>query len=172
MTDLSDTPVTPATLPVHIIGLSYISLYFKALGQAVDFYSQVFGQPNSVDEKQQIFGWHLGTTWLTLLPSKAGINTDGNPSNTEFAIQVSTPNEVDRLHSLLLQAGATSFMSPDDTSMYEAMRFSCVDDPFGARIDIYCQLNGMSEIGTEGRTFNQPFPKIRSSKTLRNKKEL
>ncbi len=28
-------------------------------------------------------------------------------------------------------------MSPADTKMYEPMRFACVDDPFGVRIDVY-----------------------------------
>jgi hypothetical protein len=26
---------------------------------------------------------------------------------------------------------------PEDTEMYEPMRFCCVDDPFGVRIDVY-----------------------------------
>jgi hypothetical protein len=29
--------------------------------------------------------------------------------------------------------------------MYEDMRFSCVDDPFGVRIDIYCPLDNLGE---------------------------
>ncbi len=29
-------------------------------------------------------------------------------------------------------------MPPDDTKIYEPMRFACVDDPFGVRIDVYC----------------------------------
>ena len=30
--------------------------------------------------------------------------------------------------------------TPEDTEMYEPMRFSCVDDPFGVRINVYCLI--------------------------------
>ena len=43
-------------------------------------------------------------------------------------------------HQLLINPGAKSCWAPEDTSMYEEMRFSCVDDPFGVRIDVYCPL--------------------------------
>ena len=33
-----------------------------------------------------------------------------------------------------------SYSKPTDTKMYEPMRFACVDDPFGVRVDIYCPL--------------------------------
>jgi uncharacterized glyoxalase superfamily protein PhnB len=62
----------------------------------------------------------------------------GNPRNTEFAIQLATPDEVDRLYGALITAGATFCRAPSDTRMYEPMRYCCVDDPFGVRIDVYC----------------------------------
>ncbi len=123
---------------VHIVGLSYVSLYFSDLDRAVAFHSAIFCPPTSVDDEKDIYGWRLGATWLTLLPSKIGTAPDGNPRNTEFAIQVSSPADVDRFYQELLQAGAKTCMPPDDTKMYEPMRFACVDDPFGVRIDVYC----------------------------------
>ena len=124
--------------PYQIVDLNYVSLYVNDIQNAIAFYSQVFGAPESVDERRMIFGWRMGATWLTVLPSPAGIQPASNPCNTEFAVQVSAVDEVDRLYQALIQAGAKVCMPPQDTAMYEPMRFSCVDDPFGVRIDIYC----------------------------------
>jgi len=93
-----------------------------------------------VDEDGKIYGWRMGTAWLTLFPSKEGTYKGSNPRNSEFAIQVSKPEEVDVLQQLLINAEAKSCWAPEDTSMYEEMRFSCIDDPFGVRIDVYCPL--------------------------------
>ena len=82
----------------------------------------------------------MGATWLTLSPSKEGTYKGSNPRNSEFAIRVLRPEEVDVLHQLLINAGAKSCWGPEDTSMVEEMRNSCVDDPFGVRIDVYCPL--------------------------------
>jgi predicted enzyme related to lactoylglutathione lyase len=124
----------------QIVGLNYVSLYIKAFQQAITFYSQVFGTPEFIDEQKEIYGWRMGTTWLTVFPSRVGTYHDSNPRNTEFAIQVSAVEQVDILHRALIAAGAQEFMPPEDTTMYEPMRFACVDDPFGVRIDIYCPL--------------------------------
>jgi uncharacterized glyoxalase superfamily protein PhnB len=127
--------------PYHIINLNYVSLYVKDFQEAIAFYSQVFGPPQNGAESEQIYGWRMGSTWLTLFPGKAGTSPDSNPRNTEFAIQVSVVEEVDLLHQALITAGAKNYMSPQDTTMYEPMRFACVDDPFGVRIDIYCPFS-------------------------------
>ena len=82
----------------------------------------------------------MGTTWLTVFPSRAGTDPAGNPRNAEFAVQVATPAEVDLLHTTLTAAGARTVMAPADTVMYEPMRYCCVDDPFGMRIDVYCPI--------------------------------
>lgn len=120
-----------------ILGLGYVSLYIHDFDEATRFYSEVFGPPE-YDEDEGVFGWRMGSTWLTVFPSKAGTNKESNPSNTEFAIHVSTPEEVDALYRRLIDLGASECMAPRDTKMYEPMRFGCVDDPFGARIDVYC----------------------------------
>ncbi len=124
----------------HIVGLAYVSLYYKDFDEAVAFYTRVFGEPLTVDDPGVIRGWHLGSTWLTLFPSKGGTRPDANPCNTEFAIQVSTPEEVDVLLQVLIGAGATPGWAAEDTEMYDPMRFGYVDDPFGVRIDVYCPL--------------------------------
>lgn len=100
----------------------------------------MFGAPENVDEAGQMYGGRTEATWLTLFPSKEGTYKGSNPRNSEFAIQVSRSEEVDALHQLLIKAGAKSCWAPEDTNMYEDMLFSCVDDPFGVRIDVYCLL--------------------------------
>jgi hypothetical protein len=93
-----------------------------------------------VDE-EDIYGWQFGNTWLTFFPASEGTHPGSNPRNTEFAIQVATPQEVDRLHAARSEAGARNVRTPEDTEMYVPMRFSAVDDPFGVRIDIICPFN-------------------------------
>lgn len=127
--------------PYEILDLNYVSLYIEDFSEAIEFYEQVFGPPETVDEAGGIYGWRMGATWLTLFPSEQGSYKGSNPRNAEFAIQVSKPEEVDVLYELLLNAGAKSCWAPEDTNMYEDMRFSCVDDPFGVRIDIYGLLD-------------------------------
>ena len=127
--------------PFQIVGLNYVSLYIKDFQVAIEFYSQVFGIPETADQEGQIYGWRMGSTWLTVFPSKTGTHKDSNPRNSEFAIQVSAPNQVDALNQALVDAGAKNCWTPEDTSMYEQMRFACVDDPFGVRIDVYCPLD-------------------------------
>jgi uncharacterized glyoxalase superfamily protein PhnB len=122
----------------RIVALNYVSLYVKDFSEAIAFYTQVFGAPESVAENGAIVGWRMGSTWLTVFPSSAGTARDSNPRNTEFAVQVAAVEDVDRLYGALIGAGAKECMAPKDTAMYEPMRFACVDDPFGVRIDIYC----------------------------------
>jgi catechol 2,3-dioxygenase-like lactoylglutathione lyase family enzyme len=124
----------------QVVGLHYVSLYMYDLDAAIAFYSAIFGPPESVDPEGMNYGWRMGSTWLTILPSSIGTAPESNPCNTEFAIQVSTAEEVDRLYQALVAAGAREFMAPADTTMYEPMRFACVDDPFGVRIDVYAVI--------------------------------
>ena len=124
----------------HIVGLAYISLYYRDFREAVAFYTRAFGAPLEVDDPGVIRGWHLGSTWLTLFPSKGGTKPDANPCNAEFAIQVATPEQVDVLLQVLVDAGATPGWAAEDTEMYDPMRFGYVDDPSGVRIDVYCPL--------------------------------
>ncbi len=129
------------TKPFKIIDLNFISLYFLDLDEAVTFYTKIFGPPDQVDAKDPHYGWELGATWLTLFESKFGTAAESNPHNTEFAIQVAEPAEVDRLHDALLAAGSKEIHTPEDTEMYVPMRYCCVDDPFGVRIDVYCLID-------------------------------
>ncbi|MBE0697234.1 MAG: hypothetical protein IH586_09945, partial [Anaerolineaceae bacterium] len=78
--------------------------------------------------------------WLEMAASQHGTGPGSNPRNTEFAVQVAAAEEVDALFLALIEAGAKQLMPPQDTTMYEAMRFACVDDPFGVRIDIICPI--------------------------------
>jgi catechol 2,3-dioxygenase-like lactoylglutathione lyase family enzyme len=120
-------------------GLRYPSFYIKDYDEAVAFYTTVLGPPGNDEER--IKGWHIGDTWLTLFPAEdLGHDPDANPRNAEFAIEVSAPDEVDRLYGTMLEAGATTCMAPGDTHMYEAMRFCAVDDPAGIRIDVFCLI--------------------------------
>jgi methionine synthase I (cobalamin-dependent) len=80
----------------------------------------------------------MGDTWLTFFSAEAAAYPGSNPRNAEFAIQVATPEEVDRLHAALITAGAKDIRTPEYTRMYVPMRFCCVEDPFGVRIDVLC----------------------------------
>jgi catechol 2,3-dioxygenase-like lactoylglutathione lyase family enzyme len=90
----------------QIVGLNYVSLYIEDFAAAIDFYERVFGPAENADEAGQIYGWWMGSTWLTVFPSRGGTHEGSNPRNVEFAIQVSTSGEVDALHQALITAGA------------------------------------------------------------------
>ena len=130
---------SPSVQPASC-SLAYVSLYFHAFEAAISFYTTVLGPPDTVTPDGNIQGWKFGNTWLTLFPSAIGTRPERNPANAEFAILVPRPDDVDRLHEALVDAGATTVMKPQDTWMYEPMRFCCVDDPFGARVDVLCPL--------------------------------
>ena len=77
-----------------------------------------------------------------IFPSdEGGTDPDGNARNAEVAIQVATPEQVDILFNAMIAAGAKSCWDPEDTEMYDKMRFSCVDDSVGIRVDIICPLS-------------------------------
>ncbi len=125
------------TQSVSFVGLGYVSIYVEDLANAVTFYDSVFGE-HAYQEGENTFGWKIGTTWLTMFGAASGSAKSGNPRGIEFAVQVATAGEVDALYERLIALGAVVCMSPQDTRMYEDMRFACVDDPFGVRIDVYC----------------------------------
>jgi catechol 2,3-dioxygenase-like lactoylglutathione lyase family enzyme len=139
MIEKQGTEVDFSSNPIKIIGINYVSLYVKDFEAAVEFYSRILNPPTY--EEKNTYGWKMGTTWLTLFPSKYGTSNGSNPCNAEFAIQVDTPKAVDKLYEKFLEAGARDYCPPEDTKMYESMRFVCVDDPFGMRIDIYCPIH-------------------------------
>ena len=127
-----------------IVTLNYVSLYFERFAEAVDFYTKVFGAPDQPEEDHGFGSWKMGSTWLTLFPSRMGVNPEGDPVNAEFGIQVQEPAQVDELSEILLENGAKLVMAPEDTWMYESMRFVALDDPFGVRIDVYCPIPGQN----------------------------
>lgn len=136
----ADTPdsVVENNRPFRIVDLNYVSLYAEDFSDALAFYTRVFGAPENAVENELTYGWRMGRTWMTLFPAAAGTVHGSNPRNAEFAVQVAAAEEVDALYGELIAAGAKNCMAPSDTEMYEPMRFACVDDPFGVRIDIYC----------------------------------
>jgi uncharacterized glyoxalase superfamily protein PhnB len=140
-TDVTIDQTPPSASPhrsFRIVGLGYVSLYFQDHDAAIAFYSQVLGPPEYSEDGDALRGWRMGATWLTVFAASAGSGKAGNPRNTEFAIRVTTSEEVDALFAQLVAAGAQVCMAPRDTTMYEPMRFACVDDPFGVRIDVWC----------------------------------
>ena len=136
----SNDSAQPVPRPFHIVDLNYVSLYVRDFEAAARFYRRVFGEPGDREDGGRQLGWRMGATWLTLFPGGVSGQPDANPRNAEFAVQVAAPEEVDALHAALLAAGATTMTVPCDTVMYQPMRFACVDDPFGTRIDVYCPL--------------------------------
>lgn len=126
----------------RIAGAAYPSFYVPDLAAAEAFYERILG-PTEFREGDQLVGFKLGATWLTLFPTKLGPHSDvEGPRNAEFAIEVKTPEDVDRLYERLLACGAKPLkgFAPTDTWMYRKMRFACVDDPFGIRVDVFCPL--------------------------------
>ena len=124
----------------NIVGLNYISLYPADHAAVLAYYTQIFGPLDREDLDDGVWGWQMGSTWLTIFPGKFGTNPEGNPQNIEFAIQVATPDEVNRLYHTFVAAGVKASQAPTDTVMYEPMRYAYVDDLFGVRIDIYCPI--------------------------------
>ncbi len=131
----------------NIIGLNYVTLYLADHAAALTYYAQVFGPLDRDDPDDGVWGWRMGSTWLTVFPGKYGTNPEGNPQNIEFAIQVATPDDVDNLYADFVAAGVKASRPPTDTVMYEPMRYAYVDDPFGVRIDIYCPISQDSTSG-------------------------
>jgi predicted enzyme related to lactoylglutathione lyase len=131
---------SPSAASFTIVDLNFMSVYVKDYDRAIEFYSSVFGVPSEAHDKSDHVGWQMGRTWFTVLPARGGLEKDRNPCNAEFAIQVSAVHEVDALFQVLIREGAKHCMPPEDTEMYDKMRFCCVDDPFGVRIDVYCPI--------------------------------
>jgi len=123
--------------PWRVVDLDYVSLYVEEFEKAVAFWTALFGPPE-LKEHATTLGWRMGATWLTLFPAAHGTAPGANPRNAEFAIRVEAPEQVDALHAALVDQGSKTVMKPQDTWMYENMRYCCVDDPFGVRIDVYC----------------------------------
>ena len=121
-----------------IAGVEYPSIYVDDMEAADAFFSAICG-PCPFTEPN-LKGWKLGDTWITVFPSKFGPQKGGDPTNTEFAIRVKTPEDVDRLFDRMVELGSTPYSKPEDTWMYKRMRFSCLDTPFGLRLDSLCPL--------------------------------
>lgn len=123
----------------EVAGLAYVTLYIEDYEKAVAYYTGVFGEPDC--KQAQFMGWAMGDTWLTVFPSKTGNAPGKNPRNMEFAVRVKAREQVDVLHARLVELGGVDKWTPEDTEMYDKMRFACVDDPFGVRIDVYCPIS-------------------------------
>jgi len=85
----------------EIVSLNYVSIYVKDVSEALEFYGAVFGKPTYQEDEGRINGFRMGNTWLTVFSSNQGTAPGKNPRNTEFAIQVKTPGQVDILHAAL-----------------------------------------------------------------------
>lgn len=136
-------PGVPAKLDrARATGLAYVSLYPQDYAATVAFYRAVLGEPDQTEathpEDGVLSAWRIGGTYLTIFPQD-GAPRPGTPAaNVEFAIVLDAPEAVDAWHAAFLAAGARECTAPVDTRMYEPMRFSCLDDPFGVRIDLCC----------------------------------
>jgi len=121
-----------------IDGVAYPSFYVEDMDEAGAFWSALLGPCNFTEGK--LLGWKLGDTWITIFPSEYGPHKGTGPRNTEFAIRMKTPEDVDRLFARMIELGSKEYSAPADTWMYSRMRFSCLDTPHGIRVDIICPL--------------------------------
>jgi catechol 2,3-dioxygenase-like lactoylglutathione lyase family enzyme len=135
--------VSTGSRPWRVVDLDYVSLYVEEFEKAVAFWTALFGPPE-FKEQETTLGWKMGATYLTLFPAAHGTVPGSNPRNAEFAIRVEAPGQVDALLEAMVEQGAKVVMGAQDTWMYEKMRYGCVDDPFGVRIDVYCPAGAAS----------------------------
>lgn len=112
-----------------------VTLYFEEYDAAIEYYSQVLGQPAYVEGKGTR-GWQVGSGWLTLLQGKSG-----GPRNVEVTFQMETPQEAERLQRAFIEAGGQG-PAPSDQLMYEPVRSCPVRDPFGTELLIISRLGG------------------------------
>lgn len=122
------------TSPAAVLGIAYPSFYFADLDRALTLYEAVFGP--AAYREEGLAGIRLGDTWLTLFgPERAPASGHG-PRNAEIGVRLARPADVDALHARFLERGARSVMAPQDTWMYEDLRYACLDDPLGIRWDL------------------------------------
>ncbi|MEN8242022.1 MAG: VOC family protein [Chloroflexota bacterium] len=114
-------------------GLFGATLYYQDYPAALAFYTEVLGPPAYI-EGEHTHSWTVGSTWLTLFPSKGG-----DPTNLEVGFYVETPEEVDRLTNAFITAGAKG-EPPIDTMMHVPVRMSVLTDPFGVNIAVIARL--------------------------------
>jgi len=100
---------------------------------ALAFYTEVLGPPAHI-EGEHTHSWTVGSTWLTVFPSKGG-----DPANVEVGFYVETPEEVDLLANAFISAGAKG-EPPIDTMMHVPVRMSILTDPFGVSIAVISSL--------------------------------
>ena len=115
-------------------GIRGAALYYQDYPAALKFFQEVLGEPGYV-EGEFTHGWRIGDTWLTVFPAR-----EGAPQNVEVMLYLQAPEEVDRLYTALLAAGAQG-EPPVDTLMYTRVRMAVVQDPFGGRFSIVCETD-------------------------------
>ncbi len=113
----------------QVRGIHGATLYYQDYQAALDFFQQVFGPPAYV-EGELTHGWKLGSSWLTVFPAR-----QGDPQNLEVPIYLQSAEEVDRLYTAFLAAGAKG-AEPQNTLMYRPVRMAIVTDPFGVVFDL------------------------------------
>jgi uncharacterized glyoxalase superfamily protein PhnB len=116
-------PVPVPRYQLH--GIHGATLYYQDYQGALSFFRKVFGSPAYV-EGENTHGWKIGNSWLTVFPAR-----QGSPQNLEIPVYLQTAEEVDRLYTAFIDAGAHG-TKPEDTLMYHRVRMAIVTDPFGA----------------------------------------
>jgi hypothetical protein len=111
-----------------------VCLFFEDYPKVIKYYTAALGDP-AYQEGEFTRGWEIGSGWLTIFKSKSG-----NPENIEVIFQMETPEEAERLHQALINAGGKG-EEPTDELMYEPVRFCPVQDPFGTQLTIISPLN-------------------------------
>lgn len=133
---MPDADPSPSAAAPPIVGVAYPSFYFEDPEAAIALYGRLLGP---VAYREEGFaGLRLGDTWLTLFGPQDAPGGRANPRNAEIALRLATPEAVDALAARFVEEGSRVVMPPQDTWMYEDMRYACLDDPLGVRWDLYC----------------------------------
>lgn len=133
-------PARPPDPASPILGVAYPSFYFADVEEAAAYYGPILGAP--AYREDGFFGIRLGDTWLTVFGPEQAPAAGANPRNAEIGLRLKTPQDVDALTARFVEAGARTLMAPQDTWMYETLRYACLDDALGVRWDLFCPIAG------------------------------
>ena len=117
-------------------GLVGVSISVKDYDNAIAYYTNVLGAPAYVED-QEVRGWQLGNSWLSLFPST---QDDARNSDVSIELELESVAQAEELQQAMVEAGGTG-TEPVDTFLYYPIRMCAVKDPFGLQWVVYSRLD-------------------------------